>query len=331
MARPVLLAAVLVAALVGTASLSGCSAGPVDGVLRLGFFPNLTHAQPLYGTATGIYQDALGNTTLRTQTFNAGPTAFESLLAGRIDVIYVGPSPTITAIDRRGLDVVAIVAGTASGGASFVTRGGLDAPEDLHRTTLASPQLGNTQDVALKHYLREHGLERKDEGGDVEVINAGNADILTLFLNGRIDGAWVPEPWVTRLVLEGGGHVFLDERELWPDGRFVTTHIVTTRAFLEARPDDMRHLLEAHAEATRRLQNGTPEVLKAINDGLQLVTGKRLADTTLAAAFEHITFTTDPMPESFQRQYAMAHGLGYAGRVPDVTPVYDLTYLPAEA
>jgi NitT/TauT family transport system substrate-binding protein len=325
------LAGVATASVLALALLAGCAAGPEEGVLRLGYFPNLTHAQALYGIASGDFQDALGNTTLRVQEFNAGPTAFESLLAGRVDVIFVGPSPTITAIDRRGLDVIAILSGAASGGASFVARAGIDGPEDLHGTTLATPQLGNTQDVALKHYLKDNGLQREDQGGDVEVINAGNADILTLFLNGRIDGAWVPEPWVTRLVLEGGGRVFVNEADLWPDGRFVTTHLVTTRAFLEARPDDLRNLLAAHDAITKRLQEPGPEDLEMINDGMEMATGKRLSESTLQAAVHNIEYTTAPLNQTFRKQFDMAHDLGFADRAPDIDRVYALEFLPASA
>lgn len=320
-----LCAAVLV---VGALGLSGCTATAEEGVLRLGYFPNLTHAQPLYGVESGLYQERLGETQLKTQVFNAGPTAFETLLAGRIDVIYVGPSPTISALERKGLDVVVIVAGSASGGASFVTRDGIDGPDDLHGAKLATPQLGNTQDIALKHYLREHGLERRDEGGDVDIVNAANADILTLFTNGHVDGAWVPEPWATRLVQEAGGRVLVDEAALWPDGKFVTTHVVTTRAFLRTHGEDVRNLLAAHAEATRLLQAGDAATLGTLNDGLESVTGKRLADDTLAAAFPKISFTDDPLQETLRRQYEMAHDLGFAGAVPDVSQAYDLSYLP---
>ena len=320
-----LLAAALALASLG---LAGCTAGAEEGVLRLGYFPNLTHAQALYGIESGLYQDRLGATELKTQVFNAGPTAFETLLAGRIDVIYVGPSPTISALERKGLDVVVIVAGSASGGASFVTRSGIDGPEDLHRAKLATPQLGNTQDIALKHYLLDHGLERRDEGGDVDIVNAANADILTLFSNGHVDGAWVPEPWATRLVKEAGGHVLVDEATLWPEGRFVTTHVVTTRDFLRTHGEDVRNLLAAHAEATRLLQAGDDATLDTVNDGLESVAGKRLADDTLAAAFPRISFTDDPLQETLRQQYEMAHELGFAGSVPDVSRAYDLSYLP---
>lgn len=323
------LAGVAAAAVLAMALLAGCASGPEEGVLRLGYFPNLTHAQALYGATTGLYQRHLGNTTLDLQTFNAGPLAFETLLSGRVDVIYVGPSPTITTIDRQGLDVVVIVAGAASGGAFFVTKAGIEDAQDLRGKRFATPQLGNTQDIALKHYLLENDLRRKDQGGGVEVINAANPDILTYFQNGHIDGAWVPEPWASRLVLEGGGKVFLDEADLWEDGQFATTHLVTTRKFLQERPEDIAALLAAHSEATAKLQEGGPEVLEAINDGIEQATGKRLADGTLAAAFPNIEFTDDPLQATFRRQYEMAHDLGFAGDVPDVSRVYDLSHLPA--
>jgi NitT/TauT family transport system substrate-binding protein len=308
--------------------LSGCTAGAQEGVLRLGYFPNLTHAQPLYGVSSGLYQERLGATQLQTQTYNAGPSAFQALLAGDVDVIYVGPSPTISALERQGTGVVVIVAGAASGGASFVTRSGIDDPEDLHGHKFATPGQGNTQDVAFKHFLLDHQLKRSDQGGDVEVLNADNAQILALFQKGDIAGAWVPEPWATRLVLEGGGHVMVDESSLWPDGDFVTTHMVTTRAFLRSHGEDVRNLLAAHAQATADLQEPGADVLSGINDGLQEVTGKRIPEETLTAAMEHIEFTDDPLMESFRTEYSMAHDLGFAGPVPDVSAAYDLSYLP---
>ena len=324
------LALALAAALLACAALAGCTGGQSqEGVLRLGYFPNLTHAQALYGVSTGSYQERLGDTRLETTAFNAGPAAFESLLAGRIDVIYVGPSPTISALDKKGLDVVVIVSGAASGGASFVTKAGIDDPADLHGKRLGTPQLGNTQDVALKHWMQEHGLKPRSDGGDVDIVNAGNADLLASFQSGSLDGAWVPEPWATRMVEEGNGHVMVDEADLWEGGQFVTTHVVTTRAFLRTHGDDVRNLLAAHAEATALLQEGDGEVLDAVNDGLEAATGKRVAEDTLRAAMPRIEFTDDPLRDTFHRQYEMSRDLGFVERVPDVTRVYDLTYVPA--
>jgi NitT/TauT family transport system substrate-binding protein len=310
------------------AGTAGCTGGPKEGVLRLGYFPNLTHAQPLYGVTSGLYQEKLGATALQTQTFNAGPAAIEALLSRQVDVIYVGPSPTINAIEKTGLDVVVIVAGSASGGASFIGRSDVElgSNESYTGKKFASPQLGNTQDVALKHYLLGKGHRTRDKGGDVEVINAQNADILTLFHQRQIDGAWLPEPWATRLVKEVGGRVLVNESSLWPGGKFVTTQVVTTRDFLNFRRSDIELLLAAHVEATKRIQGGGKDVLDKINDGVEKATGKRLADDTLAAAFANIEFTQDPLRESFKRQYGMAHDLGFTKSAPpkELERVYDL-------
>lgn len=322
--------AVLAVALLAAMGAAGCIGQAQEGVLRLGYFPNLTHGQPLIGVASGSYQAALGGTKLETAVFNAGPSAFEALLAGRVDVIYVGPSPTISAIEKAGLDQIVVVAGAASGGALFVARGGvsLETDADYAGKTFASPQAGNTQDVALKHHLRQHGHTPTDQGGDVTVVNAQNPDILTLFQQGRIDAAWVPEPWGTRLVREQGGHVVLDEASTWPDGRFTTTHVVTTRSFLGTHEADVRHLLQAHQAATRRLQNASADVLDDLNRGIELATGRRIDAALLAEAAGHIDFTDDPLPSTFQRQYAMSNELGFAGPPPpDLPRLWELSYL----
>ena len=319
--------ALVTTVLLASVALAGCAGASIPGVLRLGYFPNLTHAQPLYGLATGLYAEKLGDTKLETTHFNAGPAAFEALLAKQIDVIYVGPSPTINAIDKAGIEVIVVVSGTASGGAMFIVKPGLEleTAADFAGKKFATPQLGNTQDVALKHYMQEKGAKTRDRGGDVDVINAQNADILTLFQQGEIQGAWVPEPWATRLVKEAGGQVHVDEAELWDEGKFVTTHLVTTRQFAIERRADLEKLLEAHYEATAKVQEGSLEVLDAINDGIEKATGKRLNDETLAAAFPKVEFTNDPLPDTFHRQYQMSHAVGFARPPPsELDRIYDV-------
>ena len=316
-------------------ALSGCTGGFVPGVVRLGYFPNLTHAQPLYGVATGLYQEELGETQLETVTFNAGPTAFEALLAHRVDVIYVGPSPTINTVEKTGLDLVVVVSGSASGGALFVVKEGmaLDDASDYTGKKFATPQMGNTQDVALKHYLLGLGLRSKDRGGTVEVVNQGNADILTLFDQDEIQGAWVPEPWGTRLVRELNGQVKVNESELWESGDFVTTHLVTTRKFAEERGPDLEKVVAAHYKATAKVREGSPEVLDAINDGIEKATSKRIDDETLAAAYRNIRFTNEPLQETFRKQYEMSHDIGFAGAPPaGLERIYELDIVrPSEA
>src|SRR5688572_17429069 len=205
----------IVLLLLAAVAVAGCtsSAGSSDTV-RLGYFPNITHAQALYGIETGLFERTLApDFKLETQHFNAGPSAFEALLTGQLDMTYVGPSPTLNAMAVTGGEVVRILGGTASGGARFIVRPDvvLEEDADFAGKSFASPQLGNTQDVSLKHYLKERGQRTTDQGGSVQVINAANPDILTLFVQGDIDGAWLPEPWATRLETDGGGKEFLDE------------------------------------------------------------------------------------------------------------------------
>ena len=220
--------------------------------LRLGYFANVTHAAALIGVQEGLFADELGDTKLTTQVFNAGPDEVEALFAGALDAAYIGPSPTINAYGQSDGDAIRIIAGAASGGAQLVVRDGIDSPADLKGTTLASPQLGNTQDVALRTWLTEQGLENSVEGGgDVTIAPTANSDVLNLFQTGELDGAWVPEPYASRLVLEGGGHVLVNEKDLWPDGEFVTTHLIVRTEFLEKYPDTVAALLRGHVAAVR--------------------------------------------------------------------------------
>ncbi|HET6398731.1 MAG TPA: ATP-binding cassette domain-containing protein [Candidatus Thermoplasmatota archaeon] len=323
-------AASLAVAMALAAGIGGCVGGPEEGVLRLGFFPNLTHAQALVGSHTGLFQEALGDTQLRVQTFNAGPAAIMALLSGHVDVVYVGPTPTVNAIEAAGPDSLRIVAGAASGGVSFVVRPGFPAGDgaDWSRARFAAPQLGNTQDVALKHYLLERGYATTDRGGPVQVINAPNPYILALFQQGEVDGAWIPEPWVTRLVREGGAEVLLQEESLWPEGSYVTTHIVTTPRFAAERGEDLRRLLQAHVELTRRLSEDPAPLLADINAAIESHTGQRMGEETLVSAITRIRFTHDPLPPSFLQQFEHARELGFVrGKAPPAERVYELAPL----
>lgn len=315
-----------VAALLAATGLAGCAATTCEpGRLRLGYFPNLTHAQPLYGVHTGLYQETLGDIAFEAFTFNAGPNAYEALLSGSVDAIYVGPSPTLNALDKTGTEVVRIVAGSASGGASLVVRPGVDVGHgaDLAGKRFATPQLGNTQDVALKHWLLGRGHRSEDQGGKVEVRNAQNADILTMFQRGQVDGAWVPEPWATRLVLEGDGVVAIDEADQWPDRRFVSTHLVVRRACTEQAPAAVERLLAAHMAATAALQKADEATLRILNDATEAVTKQRLADETLRVAFGRIAFDSDPMPAAMEELANRTLALGFLRGKPDVHGAFD--------
>src|ERR671928_845672 len=203
--------------------------------LRIGYFPNINHAQAVIGFGNGDFQKALGNNiNVQTTVFNAGPSAIEALLAKRIDTAYVGPNPAINGyVVSDGKDLK-IIAGSSSGGASFVVRNdaGINSPKDFAGKKFASPQLGNTQDISLRSFLIKNGFKTTDQGGNVALLAVANPDILTLFLKKRLDGAWVPEPWATRLVKEANGRIFLDERSIWPDGKFITANVAANTDYL---------------------------------------------------------------------------------------------------
>ena len=234
--------------------------------LRLGYFPNVTHATAIVGIENGIFQDKLGSdVTLTTQTFNAGGDVVEAIFNGGLDASYVGPNPAINAWAQSEGTAIKIVSGATSGGAFLVVSPDITSADQLAGKTLASPQLGNTQDVALRAWLKEQGFETDLEGGgDVSVTPLANADILTAFTTGDLDGAWVPEPWATRMIEEGGGHVLVDERDLWPDGKFVTTHLIVATEFLNAHPDVVKGLLEGQVAANQFVNENADEAQQVV-------------------------------------------------------------------
>src|SRR3954449_10232294 len=259
-------------------SSSGSSAaagGPAE--LRLGYFANVTHAAALIGVQQHFLADELGSTKLTTQVFNAGPDEVEALFAGGLDVAYIGTSPTVNAYGQSKGDALRIIAGAASGGAELVVRDGINSPADLKGTTLASPQLGNTQDVALRTWLTDQGLKNSVQGGgDVTIAPTANSDVLNLFKSGQLDGAWVPEPYSSRLVLEGGGHVLVNEKDLWPHGEFVTTHLIVRTEFLEQYPDTVAALLRGHVAAVQEATDDAAKAKTAVNEGLEAAGGSPL-------------------------------------------------------
>lgn len=301
------LAAASMMAFAGCSSAASADAGaaPSDAgpaaELRLGYFANVTHAPALIGLQEGLFQEALGETALTTQTFNAGPAAIEALSAGAIDATFIGPNPSINTFIQSGGASARIVAGATTGGAALVVRSGITAPADLKGTTIATPQLGNTQDVALRSWLKEEGFATDTAGGgDVHVTPTENAQALTLFQDGQIDGAWVPEPWASRLVLDAGGTVLLDEADLWPDGAFPTTVLLVRADYLDAHPETVAALVRGTLDAIAWIGAHPDTVGAEINAKLTADTGKGLGDAVLARALEHVRFSADPHAETFQ-------------------------------
>jgi len=306
---------------------AGGSQGPV--AVRLGYFPNLTHATALAGVEHGIFATALGADRLSTSTFNAGPAAVEALFSGGLDAAYIGPNPTVNAFVRSKGDAVRIVSGATAGGASLVVRPSIADAEGLRGRKLASPQLGGSQDVALRHWLRSQGLETDVRGGgDVSISPQANPQILETFRAGLIDGGWVPEPWATRMVQEGGGKVLVDEASLWPDGRFATTHLVVRAEFLRRHPDAVRRLLSGQVEADRFVNANPAEAQRLANQGIERVTGKKLPESLVSAAWRKLTFTNDPVASSLAVSAAHAAQVGLLDLDEvDLKGIYDLTLL----
>ncbi len=299
--------------------------------VRVGAFPNITHAQAMVGKANGSFDKALGSgAKIEWKTFNAGPAAIEALFAGAIDMTYIGPNPTISGYVRSNGEALRVIAGAASGGAALVVRNdsGINQASDFHGKKVASPQLGNTQDVALRSWLRTNGLKSTDKGGDVQVIPLANPDQLTLFVKKELDAAWAPEPWATRLIREGNGHLFLDERTLWPNGQFVCANLIVSTKFLKEHPDVVKNWLRAHVELTDWINGHLAEAKKVLNGQIQKETGKALADTVLDEAFSRLQVTYDPLRSSLFTSAKSAFDAGFLGRqAPELSNLYDLSLL----
>ncbi len=302
-------------------------------VIRIGYFPNLNHAQAVIGVGSGDFQKELSKHGFKIETFvfNAGPSAIEALFANQIDIAYVGPNPAINGyIASNGQDLK-IIAGAASGGAVFVVRNdaGINSPKDFANKKFASPQLGNTQDVALRKYLLDNGYKTVENGGNVTVVPVANSDILTLMLKKEIDGAWVPEPWGAKLVKEGNGRIFLDERSLWPGGKFVTANIIAKTDYLKNNPDVIKKLLTAHVNETTWINDHKEEAIKSFNTEIKKLTGKTIAEDELRDAFSRLGFTYDPIRQSLFKLADNAYDLGFLakGKKPDISEIYDLGVL----
>jgi NitT/TauT family transport system substrate-binding protein len=307
------------------------SAAPADDqalTLRLGYFPNLTHAPALAGLKKGFFATALGSKVrIEPHTFNAGGDAITAILSDSIDATFVGPSPTVNAFVQSHGQAVRVIAGATSGGALLVVRPSITSLAGLKGKKIADPQLGATQDVALRWFLKSNGLSSDTAGGgDVSVLPQDNAQTLNAFKQGQIDGAWVPEPWASRLAIEGKGKVLVNESDLWPEGKFVTTNLIVRTDFLQAHPKRVKALIEGLYQAVSYLNSSASGAQTLTNDAVAEITGKKLAEGVVSAAWPHLTFTLDPLPATLKASADHAHSVGLLQSV-DLKGLYDLTLL----
>jgi NitT/TauT family transport system substrate-binding protein len=313
-------------ALAGCASGKAATGGAVD--LRLGYFPNLTHATAIIGVDNGIFARNLGsNVHLKTSTFTAGPEEVTALFSNALDAAYMGPNPAINAYTKSNGAAIRIISGATSGGAFLVVKPSINSAADLKGKKIAAPQLGNTQDVALRNWLKSKGLNTTTAGGgDVNVVDQDNAQSLDTFRQGKIDGAWVPEPWASRLAIDGGGKVLVDERDLWPGRKYVTTQLVVRTAFLQQHPDVVENLLKGQVEVNNFVNANSAQAKQVVGAGIEKLTGKALKPAVLDRAWGNLTFTDDPIASSLRQSAAASLAFGFI-KSSDLANIYDLTLL----
>ncbi|MBD0736976.1 aliphatic sulfonate ABC transporter substrate-binding protein [Streptomyces sp. CBMA29] len=296
--------------------------------VKIGYFPNLTHATPLVGLKEGIFQKELGATTVKELTFNAGPEEIEALNAGSIDIGWIGPSPAINGYTKSNGASLKIISGSASGGVKLVVNPDkIKTLDDVKGKKIATPQLGNTQDVALLNWIRSKGwkVDAQSGKGDVSVVRTDNKITPDAYKQGSIDGAWVPEPTASKLVAEGA-KVLLDESTLWPDNKFVITNVIVSQKFLKAHPDVVEAVLRGSVNTNAWIAANPDKAKADANDQLKKLTQKALPANILDPAWKSIQVLDDPLAKTAgeEAQHAVDAGLLKA---PKLNGLYDLTLL----
>lgn len=326
------------ALLVACAALVACgapksppAASSSAAVLRVGALPNLTHAPALIGIETGLFERECTPTRLEWRFFNAGPEVIEALFAGELDVAYVGPGPALNGYLRSKGAALRIAGGVATGGAALVARGGAgwSDPARLAGRRIATPGYGNTQDQALRWWLRQHGEKSIEEGGRVAVTPVPNSEQINLFRTGELDGAWSVEPWVSRLIHEAGGRVLMEESALWPDSIYPTTVLVVRTAFAAREPALLRRWLAAQDRVMTLIAADPDSARRSVNRELARLNGKALPESTLASAWGRIRFSTDLPVEAILEGGRRARALGFLSV--DPPPAESLLAFPARA
>lgn len=302
--------------------------GTAAASLRLGYFANLTHSTPIVGVAKGFYSAELGSTKLSTDIFADGPDEMTALLSGQLDAAYVGPSSALSAYTASHGTGLEIVAGAETGGAELVVGPGITSAADLRGKTLADPQLGNTQDIALRSWLLQQGYRTSLQGtGAVNVEPSGNSTTLALLRTGRIAGAWVPEPWASRLVVDGGGHVLVDERTLWPQGRFASTVLVVRGDYLAAHPETVRELIEGQIATNAWITANPTSAEQLVEAQVAKLSGVRLEPAVLTRAWSEQSVSNDPIASSLRTELQHAVSVGLAKSNMSISATYNLSAL----
>ena len=285
--------------------------------IRIAFFPSIIHAVPIVGMENQIFSENLdSDLDIQVRIFDSGPQVIESIFSNSVDLAYVGPGPVINGYLKSDGKDLKILASAANGGASFVIQknSGLESIENYSGKRIAAPQISNTQDVSLRHYLAENGLTSAEKGGDVFVLNISNPDIYTLFAKGDIDGAWVPEPWATMLVEELDGIRLFDENEFWPENKFSSVLLIGRADYIEKNPEIIKKWIDANEKTVKWINDNPTESKKLYNEFLKDYMGKTLPEKIVEESFSNIVITSEPVEKSIHIFAERADSLGYLGR-----------------
>lgn len=285
--------------------------------VRVAFFPNVGHAVPAITTHLGTFYEGTNKTDqIEVLLFDSGPQAIEALFSRSIDMAYLGPGPAINGFLKSEADPIRILAGAAGGGSSMIIHPDSDitTPEDLAGTRVAAPQIGNTQDISLRTYISDHGMDTAERGGEVVVLNIANPDIYTLFAKGEVDAAWVPEPWATMLISDLDGIRLFHEEDLWDEGTFASVILVAREEFVQNNPDIVKRWLQAHHTTIEWINDNPEQARDAFNEYIKASLGKPFPDHIVDESLANIQFTSDPLPDTIDVFAQRAHTLGYLGR-----------------
>ena len=303
--------------------------------IRVAFFPSIVHAVPIVGIENGIFVENLSQ-KIDVKIFDSGPQVIESLFSNSIDIAYVGPGPVINGYLKSDGEALKILAGAADGGASFIAQkdSGLDSIENFDGKRIAAPQISNTQDVSLRHYLSTNGLQPVEKGGTVYVLNISNPDIYTLFAKGDIDGAWVPEPWATMLVQDLDGIRIFNESQFWPDKQFSSVLLIGRTDYVENNPKVIQNWIESNEKTVQWINNNPEQTKKVYSEFLTDYMGKTLPDEIIDESFSNLIITSDPLKKSVYTFAERADSLGYLGRsgydINEIFYDYDVTVISLE-
>jgi NitT/TauT family transport system substrate-binding protein len=316
----VLLPSLAASWLVGIGGCGGSSSAPAPAELevRVGYFANVTHAQAVLAVSSGELGQALAPAKLSTRVFNAGPELIAALHSGLIDVGYVGPGPVIAAYSVSGGRSLRVISGAAANGVVIVARpgSGIKTIADLAGHVVATPQQGNTQDVDARHFIKALG------GSTDNILPVTNSAQAGLMVRGKIDAAWVPEPWGSRLMDQVAAVQVAQEKDLWPDHEFALTVVVATPEFIATHPAELEKILAVHRSWTERLRTTPQQYIRPLDDALFGLTKVRLGDDVIGNALKRTEFTNDPMPQTFATMAQWTKDAGFIRQVPDLSGLF---------